>query len=163
MVNLVAVRTLFAELLSAEVGTGADFEASWGVSLKFFRSEIFFADLSNDELLFLKKSASYHDGFHSPNPASRGDIRAKIKDLVSEQKFQKIFFGRSGSNFEGSLSAHRRTSLPNLEYTRLLVGSEFTGKCTARGTFQIFLSGFYGVFTASNSAWPNFGELLPFP
>ena len=99
MVNFMAIETLFAELLSAEVGAGADFEASWGVSLKFFRSEIFFADSPNEKLLFLKKSASYHDGFHSPNPASRGDIRAKIKDLVSEQKISKNFFRPIGLKF----------------------------------------------------------------
>ena len=55
----------------------------------------------------------------------------------------------------------KETSLPNFEFIPALVGSELAGKGSARGTFQNFLPGFYPGFTAGNSAWPNFGELLP--
>ena len=48
---------LFTVLLMLKVSSGADFEASRGVPLKFFRPEIFFANSPNGKEHFLKKSA----------------------------------------------------------------------------------------------------------
>ena len=58
MVNLVVIGPLFVELLMPEVSSGDHFAPSWGVRMKFFRSEIFFADSPGYEEFFLKKSAS---------------------------------------------------------------------------------------------------------
>ena len=55
--------------------------------------------------------------------------------------------GRSSSNFKGASRASKGSSLPNLEFPPLLVGSEFAGKDPLRGTFQKFFPGFYAGFT----------------
>ena len=40
----------------------------------------------------------------------------------------------------------KETSMPNFKFIPTLVGSESAGKGSARGTFQIFLSGFHPGF-----------------
>ena len=66
-----------------KVSSRADFEALWGVQMKFFRSEIFFADSHDKKELFLKKSPSYHDGVSERISRLAGGFSHEIKDLVS--------------------------------------------------------------------------------
>ena len=69
-----------------KVSSWADFEASWGVFMTFFRSEIFFADSHDKKELFLKKSASYHDGVRKRISRLAGGFSHEIGDLVSGQR-----------------------------------------------------------------------------
>ena len=69
-----------------KVSSRADFEALWGVQMKFFRSEIFFADSHDKKELFLKKSPSCHDGVSRPPSRRAGGFSHEIKDLVSGQR-----------------------------------------------------------------------------